>query len=98
MQQSPLLTLQFGSPLTAIALSSATPMSTPQPVPQNRQGAFCHETSPELLLTFCQSPKLIPGKSVPAVATALLAAAYFINLRLLIFMVTSLIPYFSLSS
>ena len=63
-------------------------------MPQKRQGAFCHAINPELLLRFCQLPKLAPGKSAPAVATALLAAAYFKNLRLLSFVVTLFSPWY----
>jgi hypothetical protein len=58
-------------------------------VPQKRQGAFCQETTPELLVIFGQSAKTIPGKSAVAVATALPAAVLRINRRLSSFMVTS---------
>ena len=50
-----------------------TPTRTPQPVPQKRQGAFCHDIIPELSVSLVQSPKLIPGKSDPAVANALVS-------------------------
>src|SRR5512133_2681982 len=69
MQLSPLFTGACGSPLVATILPSLTPTSTPQPVPQKRQGALPH-LSP-LLSTAASATDLPPVAAARAAAAAL---------------------------
>ena len=75
MQFRPRLTSASVSPWVATTLSSLTPTITPQPVPQNRHGAFDHLISSEPMppATGCA----IAGTLIPAAAAAIAAAWAF---------------------
>ncbi len=84
-QQSPLFTDELGSPLTATAFPFSTPTKTPQPTPQNLQGAFFQSKSPPFGIPLsCSLAKSIPGNKVAAVVMAESIAIFFIKLRLFV--------------
>src|SRR3954468_14237419 len=76
MQLRPRLTSALGSPCFAMTRLSFTATDTPQPVPQNRQGALDH-------LTFASPlPWATTGIEIPAVAPAAAAAEFLMKSRL----------------
>src|SRR5262245_437069 len=72
------------SPCVATTWPSLTARLTPQPVPQNRQGAFDH-----FIVGYCESITIFaadPESGMPAAPAAAAAAECLMNSRRVIFM------------
>ena len=83
-QFNPRLTSALMSPCVATTRPSLTATLTPQPVPQNRHGAFDHfiRVNSESVTMFAADP----GSGMPATAAAVAAADCLMNSRLVIVM------------